>query len=82
MDFGEHLLVQSLFHLWWVPLTVENNYSELQWHADGVRCHYTGTFWLVHGTSMIPWFGVGANYSPTGNALEGEAMPEFFATNG
>lgn len=43
---------------------------------------YTGTFWLVHGCSMIPWFGVGVNYSPTGDNLEGQATPEFFATTG
>ncbi|KAL6244759.1 hypothetical protein RBB50_008287 [Rhinocladiella similis] len=41
-----------------------------------------GTFWLVHGCSMIPWFGVGVNYSPTGDNLEGQATPEFFATTG
>lgn len=41
-----------------------------------------GSFWLVHGCSMIPWFGVGVNYSPTGNNLEGQATPEFFATTG
>lgn len=31
---------------------------------------------------MIPWFGVGTNYSPTGNSLEGMQTPEFAATTG
>ncbi|KAK5019084.1 GPR1/FUN34/yaaH family-domain-containing protein [Cryomyces antarcticus] len=39
-----------------------------------------GAFWLVQGCTLIPWFGVGANYSPTGNTLEGSATPEFYAT--
>ncbi|KAJ5489388.1 hypothetical protein N7539_004278 [Penicillium diatomitis] len=41
-----------------------------------------GTFWIVQGTSMIPWFAVGTNYSPTGNSLEGMQTPEFAATTG
>lgn len=41
-----------------------------------------GTFWIVQGTSLIPWFGVGTNYSPTGNSLEGMKTPEFAATTG
>lgn len=41
-----------------------------------------GTFWIVQGTTMIPWFGVGTNYSPTGNSLEGMQTPEFAASTG
>ena len=50
-----------------------------------LRClvpNHIGTFWLVHGCSMIPWFGVGVNYSATGDNLGGQATPEFFATTG
>ncbi|KAL2831541.1 GPR1/FUN34/yaaH family-domain-containing protein [Aspergillus cavernicola] len=39
-----------------------------------------GTFWLVEGASMIPWFATGANYSTTGNSLEGQQTAEYSAT--
>jgi hypothetical protein len=42
----------------------------------------TGTFWLVNGTSQMPFFAVGRNYSPTGGSLEGETTPMFYATVG
>lgn len=41
-----------------------------------------GAFWIVQGTSMIPWFSVGTNYSPTGNTLQGMHAPEYNATVG
>ncbi|KAH8700419.1 hypothetical protein BGW36DRAFT_446955 [Talaromyces proteolyticus] len=41
-----------------------------------------GTFWLVYGTSLMPFFATGLNYSPTGNILEGQHTPEFYATTG
>ncbi|OGE47747.1 hypothetical protein PENARI_c037G10157 [Penicillium arizonense] len=41
-----------------------------------------GTFWLVQGTSLMPFFAVGTNYSPTGNTLEGIMTPEYNATVG
>lgn len=41
-----------------------------------------GTFWIVQGTTQIPWYGVGTNYSTTGNTLEGMQTPEFAATTG
>ncbi|CEJ60656.1 Putative GPR1/FUN34/YaaH-class plasma membrane protein [Penicillium brasilianum] len=41
-----------------------------------------GTFWIVQGTSQIPWYGVGTNYSTTGNSFEGMQTPEFAATTG
>jgi hypothetical protein len=42
----------------------------------------TGSFWLVNGTSLMPFFGVGTNYSPSGNSLEGQATPMFYSTVG
>ncbi|KAJ5131851.1 hypothetical protein N7448_006009 [Penicillium atrosanguineum] len=41
-----------------------------------------GTFWIVQGTSNMPFFAVGTNYSPTGNSLEGMTTPEYSATVG
>ncbi|KAJ5660083.1 hypothetical protein N7507_006534 [Penicillium longicatenatum] len=41
-----------------------------------------GTFWIVQGTTQMPFFGVGTNYSSTGNTLEGAQTPEFDATIG
>ncbi|KAJ5946643.1 hypothetical protein N7454_003482 [Penicillium verhagenii] len=41
-----------------------------------------GTFWIVQGTTLMPFFGVGTNYSTTGNTLEGSKTPEFVATVG
>ncbi|KAB8223735.1 plasma membrane ammonium transporter [Aspergillus novoparasiticus] len=41
-----------------------------------------GTFWIVQGTTMMPFFAVGQNYSPTGNSLEGVHTPEYNATVG
>lgn len=42
----------------------------------------TGTFWIVQGTSNMPFYAVGTNYSPTGNTLEGIQTPEYNATVG
>ncbi|KAJ5145469.1 uncharacterized protein N7515_000033 [Penicillium bovifimosum] len=39
-----------------------------------------GTFWLVQGTSLIPFFAVGAMYSPDGNTLEGIKTAEYNST--
>ncbi|KAJ5388672.1 hypothetical protein N7509_011213 [Penicillium cosmopolitanum] len=41
-----------------------------------------GTFWIVQGTSNMPFYAVGTNYSPTGNSLEGIQTPEYNATVG
>jgi len=41
-----------------------------------------GTFWIVAGTSLQPFFGIGAEYSPTGNSFEGATTPAFYATYG
>lgn len=43
---------------------------------------YTGTFWLVQGTSLMPFFAVGTMYSPSGNTLEGMQTAEYSATVG
>ncbi|KAJ5714171.1 uncharacterized protein N7483_011352 [Penicillium malachiteum] len=41
-----------------------------------------GTFWIVQGTTQMPFFGVGTNYSATGNTIEGAKTPEYAATVG
>lgn len=41
-----------------------------------------GTFWIVAGTQLIPWFGVGVQYSTTGNNLHGMTEPSYYATVG
>jgi succinate-acetate transporter protein len=42
-----------------------------------------GTFWIVNGTQLIPWFNVGAQYSsPVGNTFAGMDEPSYFATVG
>ncbi|KAJ6036178.1 hypothetical protein N7540_000457 [Penicillium herquei] len=41
-----------------------------------------GTFWIVQGTTQMPFFGAGTNYSPTGNTIEGAKTPEYAATLG
>ncbi|KAJ5610851.1 hypothetical protein N7510_007570 [Penicillium lagena] len=41
-----------------------------------------GTFWIVQGTTLIPDFGTGTQYSPTGNGLEGMKTAEYSATIG
>ncbi|OJJ04453.1 hypothetical protein ASPVEDRAFT_135211 [Aspergillus versicolor CBS 583.65] len=39
-----------------------------------------GTFWLVQGTTQMPFFATGTNYSPTGNSLEGQQTASYAAT--
>ena len=41
-----------------------------------------GSFFLSHALSLIPWFGVGVQYSLEGNNLEGMETPAYFATLG
>ncbi|GKZ24676.1 hypothetical protein AbraIFM66951_011947 [Aspergillus brasiliensis] len=41
-----------------------------------------GAFWLAYGASLMPFFAVGARYSPTGNGLEGMETAEYHATAG
>jgi len=41
-----------------------------------------GTFWLVAGTQLVPAFGVGIQYSTTGDNLVGMTEPSYFATVG
>ncbi|PGG95550.1 hypothetical protein AJ79_09992 [Helicocarpus griseus UAMH5409] len=41
-----------------------------------------GTFWIVQGTSLQPFFGTGTAYSPTGNTLEGQTTSAYYATLG
>ncbi|OJJ57943.1 hypothetical protein ASPSYDRAFT_153100 [Aspergillus sydowii CBS 593.65] len=39
-----------------------------------------GTFWLVQGATLMPFFATGTNYSPTGNSLEGQQTASYAAT--
>ena len=41
-----------------------------------------GTFWVVAGTQLVPWFGVGLQYSPSGSSLQGMTEPGYYATFG
>jgi len=42
-----------------------------------------GTFWIVAGTQLIPWFAVGDEYStPMGQTFAGMATPSYYATFG
>ncbi|KAI9375061.1 GPR1/FUN34/yaaH family-domain-containing protein [Aspergillus egyptiacus] len=41
-----------------------------------------GTFWIVQGTTQIPFFATGRNYSPTGDILEGQHTASYAATTG
>ncbi|OAL34004.1 hypothetical protein AYO20_06652 [Fonsecaea nubica] len=41
-----------------------------------------GTFWIVAGTQLVPWFGVGVQYSTTGDNFHGMTEPAYFATVG
>ncbi|KAE8148921.1 putative plasma membrane ammonium transporter [Aspergillus avenaceus] len=41
-----------------------------------------GTFWIVQGTSLMPFFATGLLYSETGNAMEGMTSPGYNATVG
>ncbi|KAL2833592.1 GPR1/FUN34/yaaH family-domain-containing protein [Aspergillus pseudoustus] len=39
-----------------------------------------GTFWLVQGATLMPFFATGTNYSPTGNSLEGQQTESYAAS--
>ena len=42
-----------------------------------------GTFWVVAGTQLIPWFNVGSQYSsPIGDTFVGMQEPGYLATFG
>ncbi|KAF9894799.1 hypothetical protein FE257_004420 [Aspergillus nanangensis] len=41
-----------------------------------------GTFWIVQGAGLMPFFATGLHYSTTGNALEGMETASFAATTG
>lgn len=41
-----------------------------------------GTFWIVAGTELMPFFAVGAQYSSTGNSFEGAMTSGYLATVG
>ncbi|GFG18160.1 protein alcS [Aspergillus udagawae] len=39
-----------------------------------------GTFWIVQGTTLMPFFATGTHYSSTGNFLEGQQTPMYNAS--
>ncbi|KAL4875698.1 GPR1/FUN34/yaaH family-domain-containing protein [Aspergillus karnatakaensis] len=39
-----------------------------------------GTFWIVQGTTLMPFFGTGTHYSPTGNSFEGQQTASYAAS--
>ncbi|RHZ61828.1 putative plasma membrane ammonium transporter (Ato3) [Aspergillus thermomutatus] len=39
-----------------------------------------GTFWIVQGTTFMPFFATGTHFSPTGNFLEGQQTPMYNAS--
>ncbi|OJJ36201.1 hypothetical protein ASPWEDRAFT_156679 [Aspergillus wentii DTO 134E9] len=41
-----------------------------------------GTFWIVQGTNLMPFFATGLQYSASGNNLEGQTDPGYSATLG
>lgn len=84
MDYWKHILMCSLLYLWCV-LVFECR--EIYTAPDGIwnianNFDLIGTFWIVQGTSNMPFYAVGTNYSPTGNSLEGIQTPEYNATVG
>lgn len=42
----------------------------------------TGTFWIVQGTTLMPFFATGIHFSSTGNFLEGQQTPMYNASIG
>ena len=77
MDPREYIFLCIVFHVWYVESV--NLQIRPRIPANWV---VAGTFWLVQGTSLMPFFAVGTNYSPTGNTLEGIETPEYNATVG
>jgi succinate-acetate transporter protein len=41
-----------------------------------------GTFWVVAGTQLVPWFSVGVQYSSSASNLQGMTEPAYYATFG
>ncbi|EAW24524.1 putative plasma membrane ammonium transporter (Ato3) [Aspergillus fischeri NRRL 181] len=39
-----------------------------------------GTFWIVQGTTLMPFFATGTHFSSTGNFLEGQQTPMYNAS--
>ncbi|KAL3476643.1 GPR1/FUN34/yaaH family-domain-containing protein [Aspergillus californicus] len=39
-----------------------------------------GTFWIVQGTTLMPFFATGLQYAPDGNALEGAETASYHAS--
>jgi hypothetical protein len=76
MDSGKYIFLCSVLHVWY-ELFVD---MTQKWHPFNQIG--TGTFWLVQGTSLMPFFAVGTMYSPTGNTLEGMQTAEYSATVG
>jgi uncharacterized protein len=52
------------------------------WTCLLIPLGFAGAFWVVEGTTLMPFFAVGVNYSPTGDNFQGEATSSFYATTG
>lgn len=78
MDPWEYIFLRFILYIWYVQLVGDHEGMPLL-----IRTHrFTGTFWLVQGTSLMPFFAVGTMYSPDGNTLEGMETAEYSATVG
>ena len=76
VDPWKYLLLRPLLYIWYVYMLLTALIGQ------STDMNHIGTFMLVQGTTQMPFFGVGTNYSSTGNTLEGVQTPEFAATIG
>lgn len=59
-------------------------YACLHYFRDKAESYIipTGTFWIVQGTTLMPFFATGTHFSSTGNFLEGQQTPMYNASIG
>lgn len=81
MDPREYIFLRIILYIWYVQLAVDHAMNASM-HLLIISHRFTGTFWLVQGTSLMPSFAVGTMYSPDGNTLEGMQTAEYSATVG
>ena len=75
MDYWKYVQLRDLLYIWCGiagDLTTTRTWLTL----------ILGTFWLVQGGGLMPFFASGMNYSPTGNSFEGQQTGEYAATIG
>lgn len=67
--------MRTLLHLWYAcPYYLQDKQNPY--------ISPTGTFWIVQGTTMMPFFATGTHFSSTGNFLEGTETPMYNASIG